>query len=151
MSSGTINDGHLDARRMRDIMQVRGHTLTYQEVPEGHSWGNWRALIDEVLMALTPGGASPADAPPSSSGRLWIEMRPNPTGGDVEVQFAVPTAGTVDLSCFDLQGRLVSQIVSDTVAAGRHTRRVLFSDAGHYVCRLTSGSAHVARTVTVSR
>jgi enterochelin esterase family protein len=63
MSAGTINDTATEARRMRDIMLSRSHGLTYREVPEGHSWGNWRALIDEMMIALVPGPASPTEAP----------------------------------------------------------------------------------------
>ncbi|NNF57029.1 MAG: hypothetical protein HKN04_02200, partial [Rhodothermaceae bacterium] len=43
MSTGTINDTEDGARQMRDVMEENGHALTYREVPEGHSWGNWRA------------------------------------------------------------------------------------------------------------
>ena len=60
LSTGTIGDTRTEARRMRDILEEHGHTVTYREVPEGHSWGNWRALLDEMLVALLPGPAAPS-------------------------------------------------------------------------------------------
>jgi enterochelin esterase-like enzyme len=35
---------------MKTILEAKGYPLQYKEVNEGHSWGNWRALIDEPLI-----------------------------------------------------------------------------------------------------
>ncbi|MBC7923341.1 MAG: esterase family protein [Ferruginibacter sp.] len=50
MSTGVINDTEDGARRMKAILTAKGYSLRYQEVNEGHSWGNWRGLVDEVLV-----------------------------------------------------------------------------------------------------
>jgi enterochelin esterase family protein len=50
MSTGVINDTQFQARSMRTVMNEKGYPLLYKEVNEGHSWGNWRALIDEPLL-----------------------------------------------------------------------------------------------------
>ncbi len=50
MSTGTIYDTQERARAMRDIMLAHNYTLSYIEVNQGHSWGNWRGLIDDVLL-----------------------------------------------------------------------------------------------------
>jgi len=50
MSTGVINDTQFQARAMKDIMTQKGYPLLYKEVNEGHSWGNWRALMDEPLI-----------------------------------------------------------------------------------------------------
>jgi enterochelin esterase-like enzyme len=40
----------LDAnRQLRDDLDGRGYRLRYQEVHDGHSWGNWRARRDDAL------------------------------------------------------------------------------------------------------
>jgi enterochelin esterase-like enzyme len=54
MSTGLINDTQNQARGMRDIMQAKGYPLQYIEVNEGHSWGNWRALLEEPLVYFFP-------------------------------------------------------------------------------------------------
>jgi enterochelin esterase family protein len=150
LSTGTIHDGHLDARRMRDAMITRAHGVTYREVPEGHSWGNWRALIDEVLMALTPGPAASSD-PPERTGSLRLDAIPNPAAGDVQLRFTMMQSGPANLDCFDLQGRLLVQVVADTLVAGEHARSASFRESGHYVCRLTTASDSVSQFITVSR
>lgn len=54
MSSGVINDTEDRARAMKSVLEEKDYPLEYKEVNEGHSWGNWRALIDEVLLYLFP-------------------------------------------------------------------------------------------------
>lgn len=50
ITSGTINDGVDLTRKVRDILKSDGYEIMYKEVNEGHSWGNWRALLDDILI-----------------------------------------------------------------------------------------------------
>lgn len=52
MTAGTIHDTSESTRRMRDILEKNACVYHYREVPDGHSWGNWRNLLDEVLSDL---------------------------------------------------------------------------------------------------
>lgn len=52
LSTGTIGDGTLDARRMHALLTRKGYTPRYMEVPEGHSWGAWRTQTDDILRHL---------------------------------------------------------------------------------------------------
>jgi enterochelin esterase-like enzyme len=55
MSTGTVYDTQADAQKMKGIFEQKGYPLTYMEVNEGHSWGNWRALLDDILVEFFPG------------------------------------------------------------------------------------------------
>ena len=50
MSTGVIYDTEDQARSMKSVFDQKGYPLLYREVNEGHSWGNWRALIEEPLV-----------------------------------------------------------------------------------------------------
>jgi len=50
MSTGVINDTEFSARMMREILNEKGYPLKYVEVNQGHSWGNWKGLIDDALI-----------------------------------------------------------------------------------------------------
>ncbi|MBK9290376.1 MAG: hypothetical protein IPM52_01885 [Bacteroidetes bacterium] len=54
MSTGTISDTQNQARNMKAVLDEKGYPLRYIEVNQGHSWGNWRALIDEPLEYFFP-------------------------------------------------------------------------------------------------
>jgi enterochelin esterase-like enzyme len=52
LSTGTIHDGEIDTRRMFEVLTGRVPTLSYREVSEGHSWGNWRNLMPVLLRTF---------------------------------------------------------------------------------------------------
>ena len=52
MTSGLINDTSKESRKMKDVLEASSCQYHYREVNEGHSWGNWRNLIDDVLVDL---------------------------------------------------------------------------------------------------
>jgi enterochelin esterase family protein len=50
MSTGMISDTEEGALRMKAIMESKEYQLEYRQTNEGHSWGNWRSLIDDILI-----------------------------------------------------------------------------------------------------
>ncbi len=50
MTSGVYNDASESARKMKTILENNSCIYTYRETNEGHSWGNWRNLIDDILI-----------------------------------------------------------------------------------------------------
>ena len=50
MTSGVIFDASEGSRRMQKILENNACLYTYREVNEGHSWGNWRNLVDDILI-----------------------------------------------------------------------------------------------------
>ena len=59
MQVGTMNDLTQVTRLLRGVLQEKGYPLCYLESPEGHSYGNWRGSLDEMLVYFF-GGASGA-------------------------------------------------------------------------------------------
>ena len=50
LDCGSFGDLMPENRQMRDILKAKGYNYRYQEFNEGHSWGNWRAHIDDMLV-----------------------------------------------------------------------------------------------------
>ncbi len=51
IDAGTFEDGIRDgARQLRDTLQRRGIDLRHVELHQGHSWGQWRELLDDLLL-----------------------------------------------------------------------------------------------------
>ena len=149
MTTGTIRDTQAEAQRMRTILTGRSHALTYREVPEGHSWGAWRALVDDVLVALLPPRPTAGEGGPEP-GALRLDAAPNPSSGSTTLRFHLAEPAAVRLACVDAQGRTVATLADGDLPAGDHAR-TLGADlaAGVYACRLTAGADTVARTLTV--
>lgn len=49
-SIGRKNDNTAVGRRFRDVLKKKGYEMLYKEVPHGHTWQNWRPLLDDVLV-----------------------------------------------------------------------------------------------------
>lgn len=54
LSAGTFFDAATESRKMKGILEQQGHSCTYVETDEAHSWGNWRNLLEELLVELYP-------------------------------------------------------------------------------------------------
>lgn len=50
MTTGLINDASEGGRKMIGILENNSCTYQYREVNQGHSWGNWRYLLDDILI-----------------------------------------------------------------------------------------------------
>jgi enterochelin esterase-like enzyme len=50
MTTGLIHDAEEGTKKMKAILDQNTCTYEYREVPQGHSWGNWRDLIDDILV-----------------------------------------------------------------------------------------------------
>ncbi len=150
MTTGTIRDTQAEALRMRGILDGRGQAVTYVEVPEGHSWGNWRAHIDDVLVPLLPGRATPAE-PAVETGALRVAPVANPSA-DPALRVTLAEAAAVAVRCTDALGRAVVARI-DTLSAGEHVLGLGVPGlaAGVYVCRATAGRATASAALTVVR
>jgi hypothetical protein len=54
---GTLSDGGTGAS-FAALLQNKGYDYTFIQTNEGHSWGQWRALLDDILIELV--GPTPA-------------------------------------------------------------------------------------------
>jgi len=68
-----------------------------------------------------------------------LPFTPNPSAGSPAIRFSLPEPAFVELSIFDLSGRLVSMMNGNEYSSGYHD--VLPGDLspGIYFCRMISG------------
>jgi enterochelin esterase-like enzyme len=54
LTTGVFNDTAPEARRMKEVLDKNLCTYQYSENNQGHSWGNWRDSIDDILIYFFP-------------------------------------------------------------------------------------------------
>ena len=54
MTTGVVYDTQQQALEMKQILEKNKVDFVYKEVFEGHSWGNWRALLGDMLRYFFP-------------------------------------------------------------------------------------------------
>jgi enterochelin esterase-like enzyme len=50
LDCGTVGDLVEGNRLMKEALKQEGYSLLYREFNQGHSWGNWRAHLDDMLV-----------------------------------------------------------------------------------------------------
>ncbi|MFZ1948132.1 MAG: beta-propeller fold lactonase family protein, partial [bacterium] len=95
-----------------------------------------------VTVLDDPVAGTPPVEPPQA-----LRSFPNPFRGAAMIRFGVPEAGRVDVSVYDVRGRLVKTIVSQNLPPGSYTVSWDGKDArgnpaasGVYFCRLSAGA-----------
>jgi hypothetical protein len=118
----------------------------------------WYKLADVSLSGgETFHGATVAHVPGPLPAPLHIAVAPTPARDRVDIAVWVPNEGVVCLRVFDLQGRIVSELLADRTGSGTH--RVVWDlrtagearvRPGVYVVRLQSDRVHAAARMVVS-
>jgi len=151
MSTGTIFDTQDYALQMKSILDSKGYPLMYIEVPEGHSWGNWRSLLDEPLIyffkdEISTGMIKEKEVP----SEIKFGNYPNPFNPATKIWFTLTKNSAVTLDVFNSIGEKVDTLISDKeMNAGFHTVDfdALNFSSGVYLCRLTSRDFRLSRKI----
>ena len=128
MTTGTINDTEDGARAMRDVMIEKGYDLTYKEVAEAHSWGNWRALVDDVVEAAFGDeslwvSSEKTFVPPADS-ELKLSVWPNPVVDSLHLIINSPENREVEIELLDVTGRQITLLGQARLKIGRNEIRL---------------------------
>ena len=112
---GTYESLWQNMRDFRDFLLNHDYDLTWQELPEGHSWGLWRATIDVMLPFFFPPafmGTSGQLLPPGDPVRAF----PNPANHELNVVFTLREPALTRIHLFSSSGQLVFDKTDDLIA-----------------------------------
>jgi hypothetical protein len=82
-----------------------------------------------------------------------LHPAPNPVGARTRLGFAVPVAGRVTLTVFDVSGRAVARLLDEVLDAGRHsvTWDAAGVASGVYYARIAAGGDRRSQKLVVLR
>lgn len=106
-------------RNFIPILQSREYTYQYAEYHEGHSWGMWRAHIDDALEMFFP--AVPTSVEPSKSVPDEFQLNqnfPNPFNSETRIVFHLEKACDVTMTIYNTLGQKVRTLIEATQPAG---------------------------------
>ncbi|MBT8380462.1 MAG: T9SS type A sorting domain-containing protein [Ignavibacteria bacterium] len=140
---GTYEPGIMTtARLFKDGLTTKGYDLVWNEWHEGHSWGSWRAHLDNALEYFFPktvGVAGEEEIPATYS---LAQNYPNPFNPSTVIELSLPQAENVKLIIYNLLGEQVEVLVNDYQQAGKYKFGFDASSlsSGIYFYSLTAGS-----------
>lgn len=94
-------------------------------------------------------GTGPFESP--GGGPDLRQNTPNPATKEAEILFSLPRAQNIRLAVYDVQGRLVRNLVEGIRPAGTHHVCVSSLKSGVYFYRLEAGSTSLTRRMVVAR
>ena len=130
----------------RSMLEERGVTHQALEYEEGHSWGLWRATVEEGISfcwpresAVSPEGRS------ERPGRMELRAWPNPFNGRLRIELG-DHPQEAQLQIFNLQGQSVSMGLEQE-QAGRWVWEPGELASGTYWLRAASGQQVSSRRI----
>ncbi len=108
-------------RNFIPVLQQKGYEFKYQEFHDGHSWGNWRAHLDDILEYFFPQGGQNVQGRSHQPTLFELGQNyPNPFNSSTIIPFSLRRDGLVHLQIFDALGREVATLLEQPLPAGSH-------------------------------
>ncbi|GJQ64737.1 MAG: hypothetical protein SCALA702_37900 [Melioribacteraceae bacterium] len=137
---GTYEGLFTNMRSFRQQLISKGYEFGWNEYPEGHSWGLWRATTDEILEYFFPYSPTSVEGETVVPNTFAIKQNyPNPFNPATVISYSLPEAGSVDISVYSILGEKVFTAVNAYKDAGNHSVSVNMGDynSGVYIYRAT--------------
>lgn len=95
--------------------------------------------LDGITVLSSSGVLDTIDGLPATTGYALYPAFPNPSYGLTTIGFAIPYASGIELSVFDITGRLIKKIPGEEFSPGYHDVPLGEFSPGIYFCRMISG------------
>jgi enterochelin esterase-like enzyme len=132
-----------DAVTMRDHLIEKGYDIQWNEWHEGHSWGSWRAHIDNALEYFFPWDSA-LDIDDTKYAVSQFELKqnyPNPFNNATMINYQLSVGAHVEVSVYNLLGQKIVTLVSKKQQSGQH--QVIWDaspfTSGIYFCKIKAG------------
>ena len=108
------------------------------------------SVKDDTTIVLPPIGIQPISE--IASGFILEQNYPNPFNPTTGIRFRLPDNSPVNISVYDINSKLVEELVNKNLSAGNHTVEwnAVNCPSGIYFCKITAGSfADVKKMVLI--
>lgn len=131
----------------------------FEAIPSSNPRTLTRPQMMQRILAWFDLAVTVADPSPSAPAEFRLEQNyPNPFNPETTIQFTLPYAAAVSLKIYNLNGQLVTTLISGELAPGNHrvqwqgrTAEGRPAASGVYVCRLQTEGLTLQRKLTLLR
>jgi hypothetical protein len=142
---GAWSDTLFAPSSLHGILADNASYFEYRAILETADPDTTPTLLD-VSVTWDPLGVDGGSVP---SGFELLPVRPNPCAGTAGIDFGLPVAATVELSLFDISGRLVQDIAAAEYQPGWHEIQLSELSPGVFFVRMTAGEFEATQRFVV--
>ncbi len=113
---------HQSVNAFLPILEDKEYDYEYGEYPEGHSYGFWRAHVDDALEFFFPGPQASIFeyASIQSEGSLF-QNYPNPFTYQTQIDYKINKPANVKLAVYNIAGQLVNVLANEKKGNGKQS------------------------------
>lgn len=137
----TATEWRLDTFNLTGLAPRTNVRFKFQNISDR---GN-NTYIDEVQITGTPNNVDEVDEVTTG-----FSLFPNPTSSATTIQFKLNSTQSVQVRIHDITGRLLNEIVNETLNADIHEYPATFPSPGIYLIDVIVGGKHHIRRLVVS-
>lgn len=131
-------------RNFRDFLLQNNYQLLWEERHEGHSWGLWRATIDNMLTFFSPFNPNSVGGNDESYLNEFklFQNYPNPFNPSTRISWQTPETSYLTLKIYDILGNEITTLVDGEMPPGKFSQSFDASGipAGIYLYTLSAGN-----------
>jgi len=152
---GTYESLYQNMRNFRDNLSQKGYQITWDEFPEGHSWGLWRANTDKILIDIFPSVTTDIKDIKTGQpqGYLLKQNFPNPFNPMTNITFSIPKLDYVTLKVYNVLGNDIETLFEGIKPAGNY--QVSFNGknlaSGIYIYKFTTDNFSESKKMMLVR
>jgi enterochelin esterase family protein len=108
--------------KLRDSLMNKGYDLIWNEWHEGHSWGSWRAHLDNPLEYFFPANAVRIEEENTvTPGYYFLSQNyPNPFNPVTKIKYSIPELSRVIIKVYDIIGNEIAILVNEEKQIGNY-------------------------------
>lgn len=114
-------------RSFKDSLIVHNYEIDWEERHEGHSWGQWRATIDNILIYFFPNNSMDINSDETFAVKEFklFQNFPNPFNPETKIVWHSSTDSRQSLKIYDILGNEILTLVDEYKPAG--TYQIVFT------------------------
>ncbi|MBI9071820.1 MAG: T9SS type A sorting domain-containing protein [Melioribacteraceae bacterium] len=120
---GTYENVYEYMRPLKDTLLSKGYNMGWTEYPEGHSWGLWRATLDDMFLYFFPNGYTNSEDEEILPTRIKLNQNyPNPFNPETTIEYEIPNLNvtSVRLSLYNVLGKEIKTLINEKQSPGIH-------------------------------
>lgn len=137
-----------DMNNFRNQVENKGYKIDWIELPEGHSWGQWRATTDFILESFFPFKPTIVNRTQTLLDKFELfQNYPNPFNPTTTIKYSLKSEANVKLIIIDSLGQKVDVLVNKMQPAGIHTVKFDGTNlsSGNYIYSISADGKTISK------